>query len=118
MSSVAMTPNVTKTPEMPARTSTDFSPAKGSLEVDEYMRREIEDHVVKRQRQWFQQGIVPVKAKERKGMKASFKVQSNNIRNRLSHYTSVIPGSMSSREGVPSPVKKTGSKIERYESMS
>jgi hypothetical protein len=52
-------------------------------------------------------------------MKASFKVQSNNIRNRLSHYSSVIPGSMSSREGVlPSPVKKSGSKMERYESMS
>jgi hypothetical protein len=53
VSSVTMTPNLPKTPEMPARTSTDFSPAKGGLEVDEYMRREIDDHVVKRQRLWF-----------------------------------------------------------------
>ena len=104
-----MAANVSKTPEMPARTSTNFSPAKGSLEVDDSMRKEIEDHVVKRQRQWFQQSIVPMKAKERKGMKASFKVQSTNIRNRLSHFSSVIPGPMSSREGVPSPVKKIGS---------
>jgi hypothetical protein len=81
---MGVNPNNIKTPEMPARTSTDFSPAKGVLEVDDCMRREIEDHVVKRQRQWFQQSIVPVKATERKGMKASFKVQTNNIRNRLS----------------------------------